>query len=93
MDHYFQMEQMRTSFDPMLEGYTGTWLPGRITSRIQLACSSPGVTYRHPGLLAKIVTTLDVLSEGRALFGIGASLVRAGDTSARRPLPSLGRAL
>jgi len=73
MDHYFQMESLATAQDPMLEGYTSLgFLAGR-TERIQLGLLVTGVTYRHPGLLAKIVTTLDVLSGGRALLGIGAA--------------------
>ena len=65
MDHWFQMEQLATSQDPMLEGYTSLgFLAGR-TQRITLGLLVTGVTYRHPGLLAKTVTTLDVLSGGR----------------------------
>lgn len=73
MDHYFQMESLATAQDPMLEGYTALgFLAGR-TERIQLGLLVTGVTYRHPGLLAKAVTTLDVLSGGRAILGIGAA--------------------
>jgi F420-dependent oxidoreductase-like protein len=73
MDHWFQMEQFATARDPMLEGYTSLgFLAGR-TERIALSVLVTGVTYRHPGLLAKIVTTLDVLSGGRAQLGIGAA--------------------
>jgi F420-dependent oxidoreductase-like protein len=73
MDHWFQMDQMFSAHDPMLEGYTTLgFLAGR-TERIQLGLLVTGVTYRHPGLLAKIVTTLDVLSGGRAFLGIGAA--------------------
>lgn len=73
MDHYFQMEQLATSQDPMLEGYTALGFLAGQTSRIKLHLLVTGVTYRHPGLLAKIVTTLDVLSGGRAQLGIGAA--------------------
>src|SRR6218665_2377519 len=62
MDHYFQMEQFRTAHDPMLEGYTTLGFLAGITERVKLGTVVTGVTYRHPGLLAKIVTTLDVLS-------------------------------
>ena len=73
MDHWFQMEQFATAQDPMLEGYTSLgYLAGR-TDRITLGLLVTGVTYRHPGLLAKIVTTLDILSGGRARLGIGAA--------------------
>jgi F420-dependent oxidoreductase-like protein len=73
MDHYFQMEAMASVEEPMLEGYTTLgYLAGR-TDRMTLGLLVTGVMYRHPGLLAKIVTTLDVLSGGRARLGIGAS--------------------
>ncbi|MEV6945690.1 LLM class F420-dependent oxidoreductase [Streptomyces sp. NPDC051172] len=73
MDHYFQMEFNGGAEDPMLEAYTTLgYLAGR-TSTVQLGALVTGVTYRHPGLLAKIATTLDVLSGGRATLGIGAA--------------------
>lgn len=73
MDHYFQMEAVASVDEPMLEGYTTLgYLAGR-TDRMTLGLLVTGVMYRHPGLLAKIVTTLDVLSGGRARLGIGAS--------------------
>jgi F420-dependent oxidoreductase-like protein len=73
MDHWFQMEQLGGPAEPMLEGYTALgFLAGR-TSRMTLGLLVTGVTYRHPGLLAKTVTTLDVLSGGRAMLGIGAA--------------------
>jgi F420-dependent oxidoreductase-like protein len=73
MDHYFQMEEFADRREPMLEGYTALgFLAGR-TERIRLGLLVTGVTYRHPGLLAKIVTTLDVVSQGRAQLGIGAA--------------------
>ena len=72
-DHFFQMEAVGRAEDPFLEGYTTLgYLAGRTTS-ITLALLVTGVTYRHPGLLAKTVTTLDVLSQGRSMFGIGAA--------------------
>jgi F420-dependent oxidoreductase-like protein len=73
MDHWFQMEQFATSEDPMLEGYTSLGFLAGQTHTMSLGLLVTGVTYRHPGLLAKIVTTLDVLSGGRAVFGIGAA--------------------
>src|SRR6201989_3362127 len=60
MDHYFQMEAFATAHDPMLEGYTGRGFVAALTKRMQLGLMVTGVTYRHPGLLAKIVTPLDV---------------------------------
>jgi F420-dependent oxidoreductase-like protein len=73
MDHWFQMENFQTSFDPMLEGYSVLSFVAAKTERIRLSLMVSGVTYRYPGLLAKTVTTLDVLSGGRAMLGIGAA--------------------
>jgi len=73
MDHWFQMEQLGGPPEPMLEGYTTLGYLAAVTSRIRLSLLVTGVTYRHPGLLAKTVTTLDVLSGGRAMLGIGAA--------------------
>lgn len=73
MDHYFQMEAMARADEPMLEGYTTLGYLAGITERVTLGLLVTGVMYRYPGLLAKIVTTLDVLSVGRARLGIGAS--------------------
>src|SRR6195952_1836315 len=73
MDHWFQMEQLATSQDPMLEGYTSLGFLAGQTQTMRLGFLVSGVTYRHPGLLAKIVTTLDVLSGGRAMLGLGAA--------------------
>jgi F420-dependent oxidoreductase-like protein len=73
MDHYFQLEMIGGADQPMLEGYTGLGFLAahNASAELQLLCT--GVTYRHPGLLAKIVSTLDVLSGGRAVLGIGAA--------------------
>ncbi|MEQ6899798.1 LLM class F420-dependent oxidoreductase [Nocardioides sp. YIM 152588] len=73
MDHYFQMEMLGGPPEPMLEGYTTLGYLAGVTERIDLGLLVTGVTYRHPGLLAKIVTTLDVLSRGRAWLNIGAA--------------------
>jgi F420-dependent oxidoreductase-like protein len=73
MDHWFQMESIGASEDPMLEGYTTLGFLAAQTERMTLGLLVTGVTYRHPGLLAKTVTTLDVLSGGRAQLGIGAA--------------------
>jgi F420-dependent oxidoreductase-like protein len=72
-DHFFQMEDVGRAEDPFLEGYTSLgFLAGQTTS-ITLAMLVTGVTYRYPGVLAKTMTTLDVLSQGRSMFGIGAA--------------------
>lgn len=73
MDHYFQMEYTAAHDEPMLEGYTTLGYVAALTERMRLGVLVTGVMYRYPGLLAKIVTTLDVLSGGRAELGIGAS--------------------
>jgi F420-dependent oxidoreductase-like protein len=73
MDHYFQMDAFASAEDPMLEGYTSLGFVAARTERMTLGLLVTGVSYRYPGLLAKIVTTLDVLSGGRAMLGIGAA--------------------
>lgn len=73
MDHYFQMEAILPATDPMLEGYTTLGFLAAHTRSVRLGLLVTGVTYRHPGLLAKIVATLDVLSGGRAELGLGAA--------------------
>jgi F420-dependent oxidoreductase-like protein len=73
MDHWFQMEAAAPPEDPMLEAYTALAFIAGLTTTLRLRTLVTGVTYRHPGLLAKTVTTLDVLSAGRAELGIGAA--------------------
>jgi F420-dependent oxidoreductase-like protein len=73
MDHYFQMDALGSADEPMLEAYTTLGYVAALTERMRLSVLVTGVMYRYPGLLAKIVTTLDVLSAGRAQLGIGAS--------------------
>ena len=90
MDHYFQME--RAGFpreDPMLEAYTTLgFLAGR-TSTVRLGVLVTGVTYRYPGLLAKIGATLDVLSGGRATMGLGAAWYDREHEALGVPFPPL----
>jgi F420-dependent oxidoreductase-like protein len=88
MDHYFQMEQLGGPSEPMLEGYTSLGFLAAQTSRIELGLMVSGVTYRHPGLLAKIVTTLDVLSQGRAMLGLGAAWYEREHLGLGVPYPS-----
>lgn len=73
MDHFFQISMVGPPEAEMLEGYTALAFAAGQTSRIGLGTLVTGVTYRHPGLLVKTVTTLDVLSGGRAWLGIGAA--------------------
>jgi F420-dependent oxidoreductase-like protein len=89
MDHWFQMEMMVTSEDPMLEGYTSLGFLAGQTTTMRLGLLVTGVTYRHPGLLAKIVTTLDVLSGGRAQLGIGAAWYEREHRGLGVPFPPL----
>jgi F420-dependent oxidoreductase-like protein len=73
MDHFFQIRSIGASEREMLEGYSALAYAAGVTDRITLGTMVTGVTYRHPGLLIKTVTTLDVLSSGRAWLGIGAA--------------------
>jgi F420-dependent oxidoreductase-like protein len=73
MDHFFQMDHSAPAEDPMLEGYTTLGYLAAKTERMTLGLLVTGVMYRYPGILAKTVTTLDVLSGGRSRLGIGAS--------------------
>lgn len=88
MDHYFQMEAQAPATDPMLEGYTTLGFVAGQTERIRLGLLVTGVTYRYPGLLAKIVATLDVLSRGRAILGIGAAWYEREALGLGVPFPS-----
>jgi F420-dependent oxidoreductase-like protein len=71
MDHFFQLPPLGGPDQPMLEAYTLLGALAARTSRVQLGTLVTGVTYRNPAILAKIVTTLDVISRGRAILGIG----------------------
>src|ERR1700688_4307686 len=73
MDHFYQLPALGGPSQPMLESYTLLGGLAARTNRIRLATMVTGVTYRNPALLAKIVTTLDVISAGRAMLGIGAA--------------------
>jgi F420-dependent oxidoreductase-like protein len=73
MDHFFQIGAIGPPEREMLEAYTTLGYLAGITSRANLLTVVTGTVYRHPGILAKIVTTLDVLSGGRAWLGIGAA--------------------
>ncbi len=73
MDHFWQIRGVGPAEDDMLEAYTALGYLAARTTRIELLAWVSAVVYREPGLLAKAVTTLDVLSEGRAWLGIGAA--------------------
>ncbi len=73
MDHFWQLPALGGPGEPILEAYTLLGALAARTERVQLGTLVTGVTYRNPALLAKIVTTLDVISKGRAVLGIGAA--------------------
>jgi len=73
MDHFFQLPPMGGPAAPMLDSYTLLGALAARTSKVRLGAMVTGVTYRNPAHLAKIVTTLDVISNGRAILGIGAA--------------------
>lgn len=74
MDHFFQIPSWGTpEGDPMLEAYTALGYVAARTERIRLGTLVSGVVYRHPAVLIKSATTLDVLSGGRAYLGVGAA--------------------
>jgi alkanesulfonate monooxygenase len=73
MDHFFQIRGVGAADEPMLESYTTLGYLAGVTKRIRLGTMVTGVVYRHPGILVKAVSTLDVISGGRAYLGIGAA--------------------
>jgi F420-dependent oxidoreductase-like protein len=89
MDHFFQVPTLGDVADPMLEAYTTLSFIAGQTSRIELGVMVTGVTYRHPGVLLKTVTTLDVLSGGRAWLGLGTGWFEREHTGLGVPLPPL----
>jgi F420-dependent oxidoreductase-like protein len=73
MDHFFQLPPMGGPTQPMLDSYTLLGALAARTATVRLGAMVTGVTYRNPAHLAKIVTTLDVISAGRAILGLGAA--------------------
>jgi F420-dependent oxidoreductase-like protein len=90
MDHFFQISMVGPPEHEMLEGYTALAFAAGVTERIRLGTMVTGVTYRHPGVLVKTVTTLDVLSGGRAILGIGAAWNEEEHRGLGVPFPPLG---
>jgi F420-dependent oxidoreductase-like protein len=89
MDHFFQIPPVGPAGWDMLEAYTTLGYAAANTRRLRLGTLVTGVTYRHPGLLVKQVSTLDVLSGGRAFFGIGAAWYEREHHGLGVPFPPL----
>src|SRR3990167_5903365 len=89
MDHFFQIPTVGPSQNEMLEAYTPLGYLAAVTSKVQLGTLVTGVTYRNPGIVAKQVTTLDVLSGGRALLGIRAAWFEREHVGFGIPFPPL----
>ncbi|QKV76582.1 LLM class F420-dependent oxidoreductase [Amycolatopsis sp. Hca4] len=89
MDHFFQIGSVGPAENDMLEAYTTLGFIAAHTERAKLLTVVTGVLYRHPGLLAKAITTLDVLSGGRAVLGIGAGWNEEESRGLGFPFPSV----
>ena len=89
MDHFFQIRGVGPAENEMLESYSALAFAAGRTNRIKLGAMVTGVTYRHPGILVKTVTTLDVLSHGRAYLGIGAAWNEEEHVGLGVPFPPL----
>ncbi len=88
-DHFFQMEKLWPAENPFLEGYTSLGFLAAQTTTIDLSLLVTGVTYRYPGVLAKAATTLDVLSQGRSMLGLGAAWYDREHAALGIPYPPL----
>jgi len=94
MDHFFDLMESDTKVgsipdEPMLEGYSTISFLAGVTNKVKVGLLVTGNIYRHPGILVKTVTTLDVLSGGRACFGIGAGWYEREAKGLGVPFPSL----
>jgi F420-dependent oxidoreductase-like protein len=89
MDHFFQIPGLGQAQEPMLESYSALAFIAGQTQKIKLGTMVTGVTYRHPGILVKTATTLDVLSSGRAYLGIGAGWFEREHLGLGVPFPPL----
>ena len=91
MDHFYQIGVVGAEDEPMLEGYATLSALAMKTERVLLGTMVSGVTYRNPAILAKIVTTLDVISRGRAVLGIGAAWNESEHAGYGFEFPPIGR--
>jgi F420-dependent oxidoreductase-like protein len=89
MDHLFQIPMVGPAEQEMLEGYGALSYLAGLTRSVRLGTLVTGITYRHPGVLAKSVSTLDVLSGGRAYLGIGAAWFEREHEGLGIPFPPL----
>ena len=89
MDHFFQIGSVGKPEEPMLESWSTLAYAAAVTKRITLGTLVTGAAYRHPGVLVKTVTTLDVLSGGRAWLGIGAAWYEEESLGLGVPFPPL----
>jgi F420-dependent oxidoreductase-like protein len=89
MDHFFQIRSIGRPEEPMLEGFTALGYLAALTRRVRLGLMVGGIHYRPAGLWLKAATTLDVLSGGRAWFGIGAAWNEEESRALGFPMPPL----
>jgi F420-dependent oxidoreductase-like protein len=89
MDHFFQIEALGKPEEAMLEAYNTLSFLAGVTKQIRLGVLVTGVIYRYPGILIKSVTSLDVLSGGRAYFGVGAAWCEREAVALGVPFPPL----
>lgn len=90
MDHFYQIRGVGPETDPMLEAWSTLAAIASRTSRVKLGTLVSGVTYRNPAILAKTVTTLDVISGGRAILGLGAAWNEDEHTGYGVDFPAIG---
>lgn len=90
MDHFFQIRGVGPHDNDMLEGYSTLSYLAALTTKVKLGTLATGVIYRYPGILVKTVTTLDVLSNGRSYFGIGAAWNEQEAKGLGVPFPAIG---
>lgn len=91
MDHFYQIGVVGSEEEPMLEGYAVLSALAMRTKKVLLGTMVSGVTYRNPAMLAKIVTTLDVISRGRAVLGLGAAWNESEHAGYGIEFPPIGR--